>query len=109
LIESFLHKVGSARVRPAAAFRSDVRVIGLQTQLKAPDAGRYRISMEQRSTILEFEGRKFVLPDQIRATIDDICRRRSFRPAELSGPLDNEGKLGLVRYLHGERFLTLVD
>jgi len=84
-------------------------VIGLQTQLKAPETGRYRISMEKRSAILEFEGRKFVLPDQIRATIDDMCRRKMFRPGELSGPLDNDGKLNLARYLHGERFLTLVD
>ncbi|MGO9629415.1 MAG: hypothetical protein ACLPXW_10505, partial [Xanthobacteraceae bacterium] len=37
---------------------SDVRVIGLQTQLKAPEAGRHRISMEKRGAILEFEGRE---------------------------------------------------
>ena len=109
VIESFLQKVGSGRVRPNGAFHSDVRVIGLQTPLKAPEAGRYRIFTEQSSAILEFEGRKFVLPQQIRTTIDDMCRRKSFRAAELSGPLDSDGKLGLVRYLHGERFLTLAD
>lgn len=109
VVESFLQKVAATRPPPAGAFQSEVRVIGLQTQLKAPDAGRYRISMENRSAILEFEGRKFVLPAQIRATIDEMCQRKSFRPAELSGPLDNDGKLGLARYLHGERFLTLVD
>lgn len=109
LIESFLQKVRSARVWPAGTFQSDVRVIGLYTQLKAPEVGRYRVSVEERGVILEFEDRKFVLPDQIRTTIDDMCKRRSFRPGELSGPLDNDGKLRLARYLHGERFLTLVD
>lgn len=109
LVESFLQRVRAVRVRPAETSQSDATVIGLQTQLKAPEAGCYRISIEQRNAILEFAGRKFVLPDQIRATIDDMCGRKSFRPAELSGPLDNDGKLNLARYLHGERFLTLVD
>jgi hypothetical protein len=109
LIETFLQRVRSGRVRPGGTFQSDVRVIGLQTQLKTPEAGSYRILMENRSTILEFEGRKFVLPDKVRATIDDMCRRKSFRPGDLSSPLDNDGKLTLARYLHGERFLTLVD
>jgi ribosomal protein L16 Arg81 hydroxylase len=109
VIETFLQKVRSGRIPPRTIFKSDVRVIGLHTHLKAPEAGRYRISMEQRSAVLEFEGRKFVLPDKIRATIDEMCRRKSFRPGELSGPLDNDGKLNLARYLHGERFLTLLD
>ena len=30
-----------------------------------------------------------------------------FAPIDLSGPLDDDGKLTLVRYLHSERFLTL--
>ena len=109
VIDNFLQKVRSGRTSPEGTFQSDVRVIGLRTQLEAPDAGRYRISMENRSAILEFEGRKFVLPDKIRATVDDMCKRTSFRPGDLAGPLDNDGKLTLARYLHGERFLTLVD
>ena len=84
-------------------------MIGLQTQLKTPEAGSYRISMEQRGVVMEFAGKKFVLPEKIRATIDEMCRRKSFRPSDLSGPLDNDGKLTLARYLHGERFLTLAD
>jgi ribosomal protein L16 Arg81 hydroxylase len=109
LIETFVQKVRAGRTLPGETFQSDVRVIGLHTQLKVPEAGRYRISMEERSTILEFEGRKFVLPDKIRVTIDDMCKRTLFRPGDLSGPLDNDGKLRLARYLHGEHFLMLVD
>jgi ribosomal protein L16 Arg81 hydroxylase len=109
VIENFLQRVKSARVRPHASFRSDVRVIGLSTLLAAPEAGCCHIAQENGNTVLEFEGRKFKLPDKIRATVEDMCRRKSFRPGELSGPLDNDGKLTLTRYLHGEGFLTLVE
>jgi ribosomal protein L16 Arg81 hydroxylase len=109
LIDSFVAKVGSARVRPQEPFNSDAIVIGLQTRLKTPQADSYRIATEPRGVVLEFAGKKFVLPEKIRATIDEMCARQSFRPAELSGPLDNEGKLNLARYLHSERFLTRVD
>jgi ribosomal protein L16 Arg81 hydroxylase len=109
LIESFLQKVRGGRAPPEATFQSEVRVIGLQTELKTPEPGSYRVIMENRNAVLEFAGRKFVLPEKIRATVDDMCRRKSFRPAELSSPLDNDGRVTLARYLHGERFLTLVD
>ncbi len=109
LVEGFLQKVRSARPRPQEAFNSDARVIGLQTQLKSPDASSYRISIEQRGVVMEFAGKKFVLPEKIQVTIDEMCRRQLFRPVDLSGPLDDDGKLTLVRYLHSERFLTLLD
>jgi hypothetical protein len=108
-IEGLLHKIGSARGRAPEPFNSDARVIGPQTQLRTPAAGSYRISVEQRGVVMEFAGKKFVLPAKIQATIDEMCRRQSFRPRELSGPLDTEAKLTLARYLHSERFLTLVD
>jgi len=109
LIEDFRQRVRSAHARPETAFSAEARVIGLQTKLKTPEPGRYRILTEDRGTVLEFEGRKFVLPDQIRTTINEMCAKQSFRPGELAGPLDADGKLNLARYLHGERFLTLVD
>jgi ribosomal protein L16 Arg81 hydroxylase len=109
LVEGFLQKVGSARVRPYETFHSDATVIGLQTRLKTPRAESYRISTERRGTVMEFAGRKFVLPEKIRATIDEMCRRQSFRPVDLSGPLENEGKLTVARYLYGEGFLSLAD
>jgi ribosomal protein L16 Arg81 hydroxylase len=110
VIESFLQKVQAGRIAPeAATFQSDVRVIGLQTKLKVPDPGSYRVITENRNAVLEFAGRKFLLPEKLRVTVDDMCRRKSFKPAELSSPLDNEGRLTLTRYLHGEHFLTLID
>jgi ribosomal protein L16 Arg81 hydroxylase len=109
LIDGFLQKVSAARVRPYEAFNADAVVIGLQTRLKTPQPDSYRIATEQRGVVLEFAGKKFVLPEKIRLTIDEMCAKQSFRLAELSGPLDNEGKLNLARYLHSERFLTRAD
>ena len=109
LIEGFLQKIKSARNAPEISFNSDARVIGLQTLLRTPDAGSYCISTDQHGVVMEFAGKKFILPEKIRATIDDMCRRQSFRPMDLSSPLGDEGKLTLVRYLYGERFLALAD
>ena len=81
----------------------------MQTRLSAPDASRYHVTTENGMVVLHFDGRKFALTDLIRATFDDMCNKKSFLPGELSGPLDNDGKLKLVRYLHAERFLTLAD
>ncbi len=109
LIETFLRKVRSGRPDPERNFQSDARVIGLRTLLKAPDASRYRVSSENGGAVLEFQGRTFGLPSHVRAMLEEMCNRTSFRPGELSGPLDDDGKLGLARYLHGEGFLTLAD
>jgi ribosomal protein L16 Arg81 hydroxylase len=109
LIDGFLQKVNSVRVRPPETFDSDATVIGLQTRLQTPHADSYRLSTDPHGVVMEFAGKKFILPEKIRATIDEMCRRQSFRAGELSGPLDNEGKLTLARYLHGEGFLSLAD
>jgi hypothetical protein len=109
LIEGFLQRVRSSQPRLERTFQSDVRVIGLQTRLKIPETDRYRVSMENRNAILEFDGRKFLLPDKIRVTVEDMCRRTSFIPGELAGPLDSDAKLNLTRYFYEERFLTLIE
>jgi ribosomal protein L16 Arg81 hydroxylase len=109
VIDDFLQRVRSTHTRSGAAFSAEARVIGLRTQLRTPEPNDYRISTEDRGVILEFAGRKFVLPDKIRVTINEMCLKRSFRPGDLTGPLDNTGKLNLVRYLYQERFLTLVE
>jgi ribosomal protein L16 Arg81 hydroxylase len=109
LVEGFLQKVKSTRVHPETRFQADVRVVGLQTLLNAPPADRYRIAIESRSAVLEFEGRKFAIPDQFRSVVEEMCKRRSFRAADLSGPLDSDAKLNVARYLHTERFLTVAD
>ncbi len=109
LIDGFLQKVTSARARPQDAFNSQATVVGLQTRLKTPDTGNYRLSTERGRVVMEFAGKKFVLPDDIRATIDEMCRKPAFRPIDLSSPLSNEGRLTLSRYLYGEGFLKLAE
>jgi ribosomal protein L16 Arg81 hydroxylase len=108
-IESFLQKIGSARVRLHETFSSEATLIGLQTRLKTPDAGNYRLLNERGKIVMEFAGKKFVLPDHIRATIDEMCKRKAFQPGELSSPLTSEGRITLARYLYGEGFLALAD
>jgi ribosomal protein L16 Arg81 hydroxylase len=108
LITIFMQRVRSDRARPEETFQSEVRAIGLRTRLRAPEADRYCLTLEGRSVVMEFEGRKFALPDPIRVTIEDMCSKKTFQPGDLAGPLDNEGKLRLVRYLYEERFLTVV-
>jgi ribosomal protein L16 Arg81 hydroxylase len=109
LIAGFLQRIRSGQRRLEGNFQSDVRVIGLQTKLKTLEVDRYRIFLENRNAILAFDGRKLILPNKIRLTVEDMCKRASFTPGELAGPLDIEGKLKLARYLHEERFLTLID
>jgi hypothetical protein len=109
LVDSLLQRIRSSQPCPGRTFKSDARVIGLQTRLKIPEADRYRVSIENQQAILEFDGRKLLLPNKVRVTVEDMCRRTSFAPGELAGPLDIDGKLKLARYLHEERFLTLVD
>ena len=44
-----------------------------------------------------------------RAALDDMCKRPSFRPADLAGDLNEETKLALARHLHKEGFLILCE
>ncbi len=91
------------------AFDSAVRVIGPNTSLKAPESGLYNVTNEENGLVVEFQGKKIALPGHVRPSLDDMRRRQSFRPIELAGRLDDEGKLGLARFLHAESFLTFAD
>ena len=91
LIDDLLQRIKAARVRQGETFQSDSRVIELQTKLKTPDPKHYRLSTEERGTILEFAGREFVFPDKIRVTIDEMCAKKSFRPGELDRAADTTG------------------
>jgi ribosomal protein L16 Arg81 hydroxylase len=109
LVEGFLERIRSRQTHLERTFQSDVRVIGLQTRLKIPEADRYRVCLENQNAVLEFDGRKFLLPTRIRATVEDMCKRISFTPSELAGSLDVDAKLNLARFLHEEGFLMLIE
>jgi hypothetical protein len=58
---------------------------------------------------LRFEGKEVIFPRRVRAAVAAVHGARSpFRPAELPGPLDREGRLTLVRRLVLEGFLRRV-
>jgi len=84
-------------------------VIGPRAELKTLPRDRYGVSEQGGSIVLKFEGKTLPMSPRARATLDDMCKRASFRPAELAGDLNGETKLALVRYLHKEGFLILCE
>ncbi len=112
LVESFLQRVrdGYPGQRAAgAAFDANVVVIGPHSELKTLPRGRYRLCEEDGGAVLKFEGKAVPMPPRARATLDDMCKRPSFRPADLAGDLNEETKLALARHLHKEGFLILCE
>jgi hypothetical protein len=110
VVESFLRRVREGYPGQRAAeggFDANVVVIGPRSELKALPRERYDVLEEGGSIVLKFEGKRLPMPSRARAALDDMCKRPSFRPAELSGDLNEETRLALVRHLYKEGFLTL--
>ncbi len=108
MFESFVERVRSAQPRPEVEFRADARVIGPQSELEAPEKHRYVVATETGNTTLLFDGRKLLLPAGVRATLDAICARPSFRLAELPKHLEDHATLAFAQFLEGEGFLRHV-
>jgi ribosomal protein L16 Arg81 hydroxylase len=108
LIDAFTSRVRATRVRKPPPFRADVTVIDLNSSLQVPSPDSYRITQEGDKTMLEFEGTRYQMPIPVAATMHAISQLRSFRPADLTGPLNTEGILGLSRHLVDIGFLTLI-
>ena len=81
-------------------------MIDLQSRLRVPASSAYRTIQEGMNTVLEFDGRRHVLPIQVRSALDSIVGSRSFRAIELPGALSADAKLGLRRCLHEIGSLT---
>ena len=90
-------------------FDANVVVIGPRSELKTLPRGRYRLCEEGGGIVLKFEGKALPMPPRARAALDDMCKRPSFRPADLAGDLNEETKLALARHLHKEGFLILCE
>ncbi len=122
LLERVASRLGADEVRAAARrrFVSTRRPV-LSGQLQSARAAE-RIGIddrfERRNTVifeceetargvsLRFEGRELSFPSQAREAMLDICSRdRAFTPHELTGTLDEAGRLVLVRRLVREGFL----
>ena len=109
LIDEFTRKIRAAWRAPPEAFRLNPRLIGPKTTLKAPEKHRYRVTSENGATVLVFDGKRHVLPAAIRPTLDALCARKSFQPAELPTTLDEHAVVSFMRYLDGEGFLKRID
>jgi len=83
-----------------------VRVVDLRSRLRAPATSRYRIAQEGVNAILEFEGKRYILPGQVASTLRALSECPMFRTGELPGTVDADAKLGLSRYLYEIGFLT---
>jgi len=107
LIEAFTNRVRGAQVRRPPPFRADVTVIDLNSRLRAPARESYQIIREGDKTMLEFNGNRYHMPAPVASTMHVISERRSFRPADLTGPLNAEAMLILTRHLVDIGFLTI--
>jgi ribosomal protein L16 Arg81 hydroxylase len=107
LIDAFTSRVRASRVRKPPPFRADVTVIDLNSRLETPSPDTYRITQEGDKTMLEFKNTRYQMPVPVASTMRAISQLRSFRPADLTGPLNTEGILGLSRHLVDIGFLII--
>jgi hypothetical protein len=104
-IDAFVSHVQATRPRMPARFRADVVVISADSPMQAPAVQRYRVAQSGESLLLDFEGRKYVLPMQIAATLHAMCTRPIFRIREFADGLDAEAALSFARFLQNIGFL----
>ena len=76
---------------------------------QGPGISLYSVTNEENGLVLEFQGKTIALPVHVQPSFEICARRGLFRPIELAGHLDEEGKLQLARFLHAENFLTFAD
>ena len=84
---------------------SELRALGsldLDTELERRDT----VIADLRGTTLLFEGRELRFPERLAAELEFLVTTDgAFRGAELPGPLDDAGRLVLLRRLVREGFL----
>jgi len=107
LIESFTVRVRSGQLAPAERFRIDVMAIDENTPLQTPARSQYQIVRDAVSTVLEFRGKRHILPADLAPMLRAISERSIFRTAELAEHLPAQNRLGVNRYLLDIGFLTL--
>jgi hypothetical protein len=112
-----------ARRRRARFVKTRRPILGRQvTQVRALDRLGMETLVERRPTVLAeltgsgervtltFEGKEIVLPPHARSEAEFAAQAEEpFRPSDLPGELDAEGRLALVRRLVREGFLRLSE
>jgi Cupin superfamily protein len=107
LLDSFSHRLRSARGGMRAEFDTDVVVLGPRTELTTLDRDLYVVGEEGGKILLKFHGKTVVLDKNARPIFEEICRRTSFSSIELPQPLGEGTTLSLVRGLYREGFLSV--
>ena len=106
LIDAFRQRVRATRSpRAGRGFESNVQVLGLETELVPAEKPRYAIGTENGNTTLELDGRKLVLPAEVRATLEAMCAQTSFCVTQLPADLDEHARLAFARFLEDVGFL----
>jgi len=108
LIDAFTGRVRATQVRKPPPFRADVTVVDLNSLLQLPSRDSYHIIDEGDKTMLEFKNTRYHMPAPVAATMRAVSRLPSFRPGDLTGPLNTDGILGLTRHLLDIGFLTII-
>ncbi len=108
LIDALTGRVRATQVRKPPPFRVDVTVVDLNSRLQLPSPDSYRMIQEGDRTMLEFKNTRYHMPAPVAATMRAMSQLPSFRPGDLTGPLNAEGMLGLTRHLVDIEFLTII-
>lgn len=107
VIDSFTARVRGAHPRRPAPFRADVTVIDPMSAFQAPTEDRYALLQDKERRLLDFNGTRYQLTQDVARTLEAMCRLGTFKPEDLPAHLDLNGRLELVRHLLDIQFLTL--
>jgi len=109
-VETFLQQVQTGYPGQSECgldFDLDVAVITAQSQLKTLEQSQYTILEEGDNIVLKFGSRTLLMSRRAQATLAEMCKRTSFRPAELPVNLKAETQLTLINHLYQQGFLML--
>jgi hypothetical protein len=110
VLETFVQRVRDGypgQSELGVEFELNAAVISPQTRIKALPGSEYTISEQGDNIVLKFKGRTLVMSNRARSTLDEMCRRASFQPSDLTVVLKEETLLALIRHLYQEGFLML--
>jgi hypothetical protein len=108
LIDALTGRVRATRARKPPPFRADVTVVDLNSLLQLPSPESYCVTQEGDKTMLEFKNTRYHMPAPVAATMRAMSQMPSFRPGDLTGPLNTDDILGLTRHLVDIGFLTII-
>ncbi len=104
-VERFCAGVRSASRPAITSFDCDVRVIGLETVLQAPDPSQFAVVEEDSKLVLTFARRRYRFASETWPLFEAMCGPGRFSVSALPSNTDREAALTLARTLAGIGFL----